>query len=62
MIRYAWGYVGSHYTYSDEAQLNYVHRMSARVVFVLLWVHGGNRVSLRCMHYMVSTFFDVISI
>ncbi|EED82571.1 hypothetical iron reductase [Postia placenta Mad-698-R] len=41
---FIWEFINSsHYTYSDEAQLNYVHRMSARVVFVLLWVHGGNR-------------------
>ncbi|KAI0367300.1 iron reductase [Pilatotrama ljubarskyi] len=27
------------------ACLNYVHRMTARVVFVLLWVHGGSKAS-----------------
>ncbi|CDO76208.1 hypothetical protein BN946_scf184819.g8 [Trametes cinnabarina] len=26
-------------------KLNYVHRMVARVVFVLLWVHGGSKIS-----------------
>ena len=27
-----------------HAQINYMHRMTARVVFVLLWVHSGPRV------------------
>ncbi|KAI8973096.1 iron reductase [Trametes punicea] len=26
-------------------KLNYVHRMAARVVFVLLWVHGGSKIA-----------------
>lgn len=35
--------VVSYVTGISYDKLNYVHRMSARVVFVLLWVHGGNR-------------------
>ncbi|RDX49457.1 hypothetical protein OH76DRAFT_1350857 [Lentinus brumalis] len=27
-------------------KLNYIHRMTARVVFVLLWVHGGGKVGI----------------
>ena len=28
------------------SQLNFVHRMTARVVFVLLWVHAGAKVGI----------------
>jgi ferric-chelate reductase len=30
------------------AQLNYLHRMATRVVFVLLWTHASGKVSLSC--------------
>ncbi|KAI9057704.1 iron reductase [Trametes sanguinea] len=35
-------------------KLNYVHRMVARVVFVLLWVHGGSKIAL----YLVPASYD----
>lgn len=38
-------------------QLNYLHRMTARVAFVLLWIHGGTKVRscLRCVEKALTT-------
>ncbi|KAL1938751.1 hypothetical protein VTO73DRAFT_11354 [Trametes versicolor] len=34
-------------------KLNYIHRMTARVVFVLLWIHGGAKIS-----YLMPAAYD----
>jgi len=37
---------------SIKLQVNYMHRMTARVVFVLLWVHSGLRVCVSSMAHL----------
>lgn len=38
-------------------QLNFLHRMSARALVVLAWIHGGGRVS--ASRLTVITFADI---
>lgn len=52
-------------------QLNYLHRMAARVVFVLVWVHAGTKVSSKdsvgYVHFsdrddaQISSGYDILS-
>lgn len=46
MIRYAVDAIAVTRTTHNAAQLNYIHRMTARVSFLLIWVHVGGKASV----------------
>ncbi len=39
---------------TPSRQLNYLHRMTARIAFILLWIHGGTKVCMFAHDALVS--------